>query len=130
MADKKGRVKQLILKNLSEIIIYDLKTPVTKFVSINEVNITSDYSYCKVYVSNVESDKTDNVVAFLNNNASKIRTMLSKKLDIFKTPQLQFIADKEYEKANEISKKIDEALNKKPKTLKDVYGEDFKLKED
>ena len=126
MADKKGRVQAVIQKNLSEIIIYELKTNVTKFVSINAVRMTSDYSYCKVYVSDINPEKTDEVVSYLNNNAKKIRTMLSKKLSIYKTPELSFLADKSFEEESEMKGIIEMAINKKPVTLKDVFGDDEK----
>ena len=127
MADKKGRVQAVIQKDLSEIIIYELKNPVTQFVSINEVKMTIDYSYCKVFVSDINPDKTDEVVRFLNNNKGRIRTMLSKKLSIYKTPDLIFVADKTYEESSSMAKVIEMANNKKPVTLKDVFGDDYKM---
>lgn len=127
MADKKGRVQAVIQKDLSEIILYELKSPVTQFVSINEVKMTVDYSYCKVFVSDINPDKTDEVVRFLNNNKGKIRTMLSKKLSIYKTPDLLFVSDKTYEQNSEMEKFIESINNKKPVTLKDVFGDDFKM---
>ncbi len=127
MADKKGRVQAVIQKDLSEIILYELKSPVTQFVSVNEVKMTVDYSYCKVFVSDINPDKTDEVVRFLNNNKGKIRTMLSKKLSIYKTPDLLFVSDKTYEQNSEMEKFIESINNKKPVTLKDVFGDDFKM---
>ncbi len=127
MADKKGRVQAVIQKDLSEIILYELKSPVTQFVSVNEVKMTVDYSYCKVFVSDINPDKTDEVVRFLNNNKGKIRTMLSKKLSIYKTPDLLFVSDKTYEQNSEMEKFIESVNNKKPVTLKDVFGDDFKM---
>ncbi len=130
MADKKGRVQAVIQKDLSEIILYEVKSPVTKFASVNEVKMTVDYSYCKVYVSDINPDKTDEVVRYLNNNKGKIRTMLSKKLSIYKTPDLIFLSDKTYEESTEMEKFIESVNNKKPVTLKDVFGDDFKMKDD
>lgn len=125
MADKFGRVQNIIKKDLSKIIIYDLKDSITDFASITDVKVTSDYSYAKVYVSHIVSEKIDDLVAFLNNRKGRIRSELSKNLDIFKTPELIFIADKNYDKAHEMDVKIDEAVNRKPLTLKDVYGDDY-----
>lgn len=127
MADKKGRVQAVIQKDLADIIIYELKSPITQFVSVNEVKMTIDYSYCKVYVSDINPDKTDEVVRFLNNNKGKIRTMLAKKLSIYKTPELSFFADKTFEESSEMEKMIKDATEKKPVTLKDVYGDDYKM---
>ena len=48
MAEKYGRVNALIQKNVSEIILYELKSPVTEFASVNEVKVTTDYSYATI----------------------------------------------------------------------------------
>ena len=124
MADKKGRVAQIIKKDLTDIILYELKSPVVKFSSLNRVEVTSDYSYCKVYISDLDPNKTDSIVAFLNNNSKKIRSMLAKKLDIYKTPALIFVADKDYEKDLQMKLFLEEVNNRKPVTLADAFKEE------
>ncbi|MCI1735628.1 MAG: 30S ribosome-binding factor RbfA [Bacilli bacterium] len=130
MADKKGRVNEIIQRNLSEIIIYQLKDPITQFASINEVKVTDDYSYCKVYCSHVQEEKADELVNYLNNNAKKIRTLLSKTLSIFKTPELFFIRDVSFEKGKAMDDLIEKAVHSKPRTLKDIQAEEKKAKKD
>lgn len=126
MADKKGRIREIIKRNLSEIITQELKAPIGQFASIHEVQVTDDYSYCKVYCSHVQESKCDELVAFLNNNSKKIRSMLSKKLDIFKTPELHFIRDTSYENGKAMEDLIYQAIHNKPKTLKDIEEEEKK----
>lgn len=126
MADKKGRINEIIQRNLSEIIIYELKDSITNFASINEVKVTDDYSYCKVYCSHVQESKCDELVSYLNNNAKKIRMLLSKKLDIYKTPELSFIRDSSYENGKAMEDLIYQAIHNKPKTLKDIEEEEKK----
>ncbi len=128
MAEKYGRVNALIQKNVSEIILYELKSPVTEFASVNEVKVTTDYSYATIYVSNIDSSKVDTRVSFLNNKKGRIRSLLSKKLDIYKIPELTFVKDDLFEKGKAREDLIDKALNEKPKTLKDVYGKNFRRK--
>ncbi len=128
MAEKYGRINALIQKNVSEIILYELKSPVTEFASVNEVKVTTDYSYATIYVSNIDSSKVDSRVSFLNNKKGRIRSLLSKKLDIYKIPELTFVKDDLFEKGKAREDLIDKALNEKPKTLKDVYGKNFRRK--
>lgn len=128
MADKKGRINEIIQRNLSEIIIYGLKDPITDFASINEVQVTDDYSYCKVYCSHVQESKCDDLVRYLNNNAKKIRMLLSKTLSIYKTPELSFIRDTSYENGKAMEDLIYQAIHTKPKTLKDLEAEEKKTK--
>lgn len=126
MADKFKRVNNIIKKDLTNIIIYEMKSPVTNFASINDVKLSVDYSYATVYVSHLERNKIDDLVAYLNNHAGIIRSKLSKQLDIYKTPELRFVADTFTLEADSLTKKIEEAVNKKPVTLEDVYGKDDK----
>ena len=128
MADKKGRVQEILQRNVSEIILYDLKSPLCQYASINEVRMTSDYSYCKFYVTHMDPEKTDVLVSFLNTNAKKIRTLLSKRLSIYKTPELAFFKDEVYEKAHHMDMVIENALKKKPVTLKDILAKEEKEK--
>lgn len=128
MADKKGRINEIIQRNLSEIIIYELKDNITNFASINEVKVTDDYSYCKVYCSHVQESKCDELVRYLNNNAKKIRMLLAKKLDIYKIPELSFIRDSSYENGKAMEDLIYQAIHNKPKTLKDIEEEEEKKK--
>ncbi len=128
MAEKYGRINALIQKNLSEIILYELKSPVTEFASVNEVKVTTDYSYATIYVSNIDASKVDSMVSFLNNRQGKIRSRLAKKLDIYKIPELKFVKDDLFEKGKAREDLIDKALNEKPTTLKDVYGKNFRRK--
>ncbi len=130
MADKFGRVQQIIKKDLSNIIIYQMKNKLCDFASITEVKLTSDYSYATVYVSHVDPDKIDELVAFLDNRKGYLRSQLAKSLSIYKTPELKFVADKLYDQAHEMDVKINEALNRKPVTLKDVYGKNYKTPEE
>ena len=120
MADKLGRVTGIIQKDLSKIIIYELKNSLTDFASITEVKVTSDYSYATIYVSHIDPDKIDEVVSYLTNRKGQIRSMLARELAIYKTPELIFKADKLYDQAHEMDGMINDAINRKPGTLKDV----------
>ena len=127
MADKKGRVNEVIRRNLSEIIIYELKNELTHYCSINGVFTTKDYSYCKVYVSHIDENKNENLVNFLNKRKGQIRSMLSKRLSIYKTPELIFVIDTNVINMNHIEKLVKEANESKMYTLKD-YKNDQKKK--
>lgn len=124
MADKKGRIQELIQRNVSEIVLYELKSPLCEYSSINEVRMSKDYSYCKIYVTHLRPEATDALVSFLNKNAKRIRSLLSQKLSIYKTPELTFLKDEVYEKARHMDEVIAKALASKPKTLKDLEKEE------
>lgn len=128
MADKRGRVNEIIKRNLSEIIIYNLKNELCKYASISDIKLSEDYSYCKVYVSHLDDNKLTNLVNFLNKRKGMIRTMLSKKISIYKTPELSFHIDETFKNASHIDKLIEEANNSKMYTLKDLKNDQAKRK--
>ena len=125
MADKKGRIQALIKKNLADIILSELKSPVCEFAVVTRIELSQDYSYCKVYVSYaVDDKKVESLVGFLNNNAGKVRSKLASKLDIYKIPALSFFADLDYEKDLEMARLLDRINNTKPRTLADLDDEE------
>ena len=74
----------------------DIKDPrVSNFLSINRVDVSSDLSYAKVYVSTFLSDaQLEKGVDGLNNAAGFIQSSIAKKLRIRKFPKFTFVIDK------------------------------------
>ena len=60
--NKKYRVASSISRNISDIILFELKNSVFKLVSVNQVNVTNDYSFAKVYVSHFDARNVDEAV--------------------------------------------------------------------
>ena len=110
--NKKYRIASSISRNISDIILFELKNSVFKLVSVNQVNVTNDYSFAKVYVSHLDGRKVDEAVEELNPKKGLIRSLLAKKMDIYKVPELLFIKDDTYDNGEKIEAIIRE-LNKK-----------------
>ena len=74
----------------------EVKDPrVSNFLSINRVDVSSDLSYAKVYVSTFLSDaQLEKGVDGLNNAAGFIQSSIAKKLRIRKFPKFTFVVDK------------------------------------
>lgn len=100
--NKKYRVASLISRNISDIILFTLKKEIFRLVSVNQVEVTNDFSYAKVYVSHLDSRKANEAVEELNKCKGIIRSELSKKMDIYKVPELTFIKDDTYENGERI----------------------------
>jgi ribosome-binding factor A len=111
MANKHKRIESLILRNLSEIIAYQMKDPHLGWVNINDVTVTNDYSYAKVYVTFIGDGDKNAKLEILNKAKGFLRFELAKTLDIRKTPELIFIYDDTLERAA----RIDEILKKDKK---------------
>lgn len=120
MSERKKRVAQLVFKNLSDIILGDLKAPICQLASVNEVRLNADNSVATVYVTHLETDKREPLLKYLVKNKGKIRSMLASRMDIYKVPDIVFKLDDLYDKGERIDKLLDTALNKTPKTLDDI----------
>lgn len=120
MSERKKRVAQLVFKNLSDIILRDLKAPICQLASVNEVRLNADNSVATVYVTHLEPDKREPLLKYLVKNKGKIRSMLASRMDIYKVPDIVFKLDDLYDKGERIDKLLNTALNKTPKTLDDI----------
>ena len=90
-------------------IMRSLKDPrvTSTMLSILRVDLTNDFSVCKVYVSSMDGmDKAKTAVQGLKSASGYIRRELSLRLHLRHTPELRFIADDSIEYSAEISKKL------------------------
>ena len=102
MANKQARIASLIQKNISDIILFELRNPIMRLVTVNACIVSNDYSVAKVYVSHLDGRKVDEAVEELNAKKGLIRSLLAKKMDIYKVPELLFIKDDTYDKGEKI----------------------------
>ena len=106
MANKQARIASLIQKNISDIILYELRNPIMKLVTVNSCQVSKDNSVAKIYVSHLNHDLVDQALEELNR---AIRSSLASKMDIYKVPELIFIKDDtldKYERIEEILKEL------------------------
>ena len=111
MANKQERIASLIQRNITDIIMFELKNPIMKLVSVNSCLVNQDFSLAKVYVSHLDSRKINEAVKDLNEAKGFIRSSLAKKMDTYKVPEIVFIKDDTYDKAERIENIIKD-LNK------------------
>ena len=109
MADKALRIQRLIMKNISEIIQFEIKNPHLGFVSINEVKVSKDFSYAKVYVAFINDGDIKEGMKVLEKSKGFIRSELAKRMDTRRVPEISFILDEGYKK----EQRITELLNGK-----------------
>ena len=93
-------------------VISELKDPrvAGKFLTVLRVDVSSDLSYAKVYVSAIDGmDSAKEAVKGLKNAEGYIKNHVSKALHLRKTPELSFIADDSIQKGMEIDKLLKQA---------------------
>ena len=100
---KQKRLEGIIRKNISDIIQFDLKDPSVGFVTITDVKVSNDHSYATVYVSFLgKQERNDAGLKALNRAKGYIRTQLSQRLDIRRTPELIFEQDTVFQEGQHI----------------------------
>lgn len=111
MANKLGRLKTVISKNIKEICEYELKNENIDFFTITDVVVSDDHSYAKVYVSFFKN--ADKNLDKLNRAKGYVRSSLAKKLDTRRVPEVFFVLDDTYEKQKHFEEVLENAKNKK-----------------
>lgn len=107
---KSMRTAEDIRRELTD-IFRSLKDPrISGFLTIVKVDVSTDLSYAKVYVSAMEGiEKAKESVVGLKSAAGFIRRELGLRLQMRKSPELKFIADDSIEHSAELLKLIEKA---------------------
>lgn len=99
-------------------ILREVKDPrVSGMLSVVKVDVSSDLSYAKVYISAFEGiDVAKESVKGLKAASGFIRKRLGQSLHIRKTPELTFVADDSIEKGFELFDKLKDIESKESRT--------------
>ncbi len=92
-------------------VVRELKDPRIsgKMLTVVRVDVSSDASFAKVYVSALEGIETaQNAVKGLNGAAGLVRGEVTRRLHLRKSPELKFIADDSVEHGMKIFKMLDD----------------------
>ncbi|MCX8745104.1 30S ribosome-binding factor RbfA [Snodgrassella sp. B3882] len=111
---RQDRVKEQIMRELAELVRVGLKDPRAGFITINEVEVTRDYSHAVIYYT-VLDDKTRAVTEeALDHAKGYLRSELARRITLFRTPELSFVYDDSLERGMSISHLIDTVSKEKP----------------
>ena len=99
------KVQELIKQEASEIIMRELKDPRIGFVTITEVDVSSDLRNAKLYVSILGSDKQiEDTWKGLNSSLTFIRRELAHRIRLKFIPEIRFFMDTSLEYSTHIQK--------------------------
>jgi ribosome-binding factor A len=94
MNNKIERVDSEIMRELSNILAYEIKDPrLCTMISVTGVNTAKDLKTAKVYVSIFDENTVKESLNVLNGASGYIRKLLFDRLKIRLVPYLTFIAD-------------------------------------
>ena len=108
---KTDRVSEDIKREIAA-MIRELKDPrLQGMLTVVNVEVSSDASFAKVYVSAMEGiDTAKTAVKGLTSATGYIRREIGKRLHLRKTPELKFIADDSIEKGMNITRLINSVV--------------------
>lgn len=107
------RIADAIQRILATTIAREVRDPRVGMVNINDVTVSRDMAYAKIYVTFVgrDSEEESQIAAkALNHAAGFLRGVVAKELDIRMTPKLQFFYDKTSVQGQVLSSLIDKAI--------------------
>lgn len=105
------RISEEVRREVDAIIRDELHDPrISGTFSVTRADVTGDLRYAKIYISVLEDDKRDDLMAALKNAKGYIRRSLSKRMIIRYTPELTFVSDKNIEYGVHIAKVLADTL--------------------
>jgi ribosome-binding factor A len=102
------QVGELLKEELTDIIRKEVKDPRIGFMSITEVDVTTDLRQARVYVSVLNEEERQGTMDALTSAASFIRHHLKPRLRMRQIPFLEFRDDRSMEYAQHISETLRE----------------------
>ena len=103
------RISEELRRELDAVIREELNDPrVDGTWSITRAEVSGDLRYAKVYISVLEDDKREPLMAALKNAKGYLRRAMGKRMIIRTSPELIFISDKNIEYGVHIAKVLAE----------------------
>ena len=110
-AHRLERVAEVIREVASETILFELRDPRVKGVTVTRAEVSGDLQHAKVFVSVMGSPKEEQLCLHgLRHAAGFVQAKLATRLKTRFTPVIQFVLDQGVKKSIEMTRLINEAL--------------------
>lgn len=115
---KNTRINGEVQKELSRIISREIKDPrIHEMTSVTQVMVTPDLKECKAYISVLGDEQAQaDTLAGLQSATGYIRRELARSINLRNIPEITFYIDQSIEYAINMSKKIDDVMNRQTGT--------------
>lgn len=108
---RRRRLNELLKEELSRLVVFELKDPRVRSVTITGVEAAPDLTQAVVFVRSLAEDPpVEEAIAGLDSAAGFIRGVLGRELRLRRIPELRFEADRTLESARRIEALLDQAL--------------------
>jgi ribosome-binding factor A len=119
-----ARVAEVIRETASEAILFEVRDPRVKSVTVTRAEVSGDLQHAKVFVSVMGTPKdVDLCLHGLRHAAGFVQAKLAKRLQTRFTPVIQFVLDDGVKKSIEITRLINEALAQSPSSAAPAEAE-------
>ena len=106
---KQKRLEGIILREISDIIQFEVKDASVGFVTVTGIDVSNDHSYAKVYVTSFgDENALQTSVDALNRAKGFIRTELAQRLSTRRVPELTFVVDETAKNGAKIEEILDQ----------------------
>src|SRR6266702_5309322 len=108
-----ARVAEAVREVASETILFELRDPRVKGVTVTRAEVSGDLQHSKVYVSVMGSEAEQKLCLHgLQHAAGFVQSKLANRLKTRFTPVIQFVLDQGVKKSIEMTRLINEALGR------------------
>jgi ribosome-binding factor A len=122
-AHRVARVSEVIREVASETILFEIRDPRVKGVTVTRAEVSADLQHAKVYVSLMGTPaEQEQCLDGLRHAAGFVQSKLASRLKTRFTPLIRFVLDEGVKKSIEITRLINEALHP-PGTEASATGE-------
>ena len=112
-AHRTARIAELIREVSSETILFELRDPRVKGVTVTRAEVSADLQHAKVFVSIMGSDKDQSLCMYgLRHASGFVQSKLATRLKTRFTPVIHFVLDQGVKKSIEVTRLINEALGR------------------
>jgi len=110
-AHRTARVGEVIREVAAETILFEVRDPRVKGVTVTRTEVSGDLQHAKIYVSLMGTPKEQQLCLYgLKHAAGYIQSKLASRLKTRYTPLLTFVVDEGVKNSIEITRLINEAL--------------------
>lgn len=103
---KRARLEKLLMEEIANLVLKELKDPRLADVVITYVELSQDMKRAKVYFTTLQEGREKEAEEALNHASPFIRAQLAKSLKIKRLPELDFVFDKELKRMEKIWQKL------------------------
>ncbi len=106
-------VNQLIKKELSQILLREIDFSKDTLVTITRVETSSNLIHSKVYINVIPENQNLNIIKILKREIYHLQQKINKRLKMRPIPKIEFIEEKEIEKAGRVEELLEKIKDEK-----------------